>query len=146
MQVAPGDLGDDTVEVGDLSLFIVREAAAVLTRCVELSPTHGKTMQEFTDALMACSCVDASMLDHGLEVARAEGLFRLADHGGDGRISRNELYKMIKRVKVPITKAHFKMIFRVMDPDQSYQIDMVRLLNILLPRVLPSSLRPGDCV
>ena len=77
------------------------------------------------------------------EVARAKGLFRMADKGGDGQISRNEMFAMLKQVKVPITKKHFKSIFRVMDPDQSHQIEMDEWLNFML--ATDEDLEEFDC-
>ena len=131
LEVADGDEGADTVEVGDFAGWVVRRAAEMLLRCIELSPREG-VVREFTVALRRLSIVDDRMIERGMTVGRAKSLFKMADVDNGGSISRPELQKMLRRFKVPITKVDFMVIWRVIDPDQSRKLEMDEWLHFML--------------
>lgn len=111
LSISPDEPQDnDSVEVADFSSFIVTKLCGTLLKCMQLSPTLSN-VQQITQSLQNVDSVTDKMFQQGLDVARAKSIFHLVDTNGDG-ISRNELYTVVKRFKIPITKHDIKIIFR----------------------------------
>jgi hypothetical protein len=102
---------DDTVEVGDFAGWVVRRASEVLLRTEELAPREG-AVKNLVRQLERLSIVDNRMIERGMMVGRGKALFEMADSNKGGTISRNEMQKMMRRFKVPITKGEFGVIWR----------------------------------
>eukprot|EP01047_Picozoa_sp_COSAG01_P070155 COSAG01_NODE_10559_length_2133_cov_1.785644_3_plen_180_part_00 len=59
-------------------------------------------------------------------------IFRIIDRSADGSVSRRELYKALRRFKVPTTKAEFAQVARVIDPDQSGDMTMEEWIDFMM--------------
>ena len=129
--ISEAGAGEDTVEVADFTRFIVQCVTDIRFQCMELSPSP-EAMASFEAELLTLSVVDNTVVESASMVARAKVLFTMADTDGGGALEKDELYGMLRRFKVPITKQQFKPILRMIDPDQSGDLEMDEWLNFMM--------------
>jgi hypothetical protein len=122
--------GSDSIEVRELCKFLVGHCTDVVKNAESLQASEHE-VQAIEQALRTLSVVDSGMLRHAKEVSRSKALFRAADMDGSNSVGRLELFFTLRRFKVPVTKAEFAAVFRVIDPDQSHSITMPEWLAFM---------------
>ena len=64
------------------------------------------------------------MIMVGRRLSRTKALFFATDTDRSGVVSRNELFRALRRFKVPCTKKEYRQFFRVIDPDQNHNLKL----------------------
>ncbi len=124
LQVSEGNPPEnDTVEVRELVQFILRYVADTLHEALAHSPDDADA-QALAHTVVALPCVDTDMMSRVQALTRAKALFQATDKDNSGTVSRTELFQALRKFKVSITKKDYKEVFRVIDPDQTYSMNM----------------------
>eukprot|EP01043_Picozoa_sp_COSAG02_P016931 COSAG02_NODE_756_length_17532_cov_5.673550_8_plen_954_part_00 len=121
----------DTVAVDDFAAFLVQFVTDMMFKAMENGATEA-ALNDVRQALRNVAVVTDGMIEHSEGIARAKLLFVLVDTDGGGSLTQGELYKMLRRFKVPITKQQFKPILRLIDPDQSKSLELDEWLSFMV--------------
>jgi Ca2+-binding EF-hand superfamily protein len=63
-------------------------------------------------------CIAEEDFASARKLARTRGMFRTVDKDNSDTIDRSELWRAIRKYRVPITREDLETIMRVLDPDQ----------------------------
>eukprot|EP01046_Picozoa_sp_COSAG06_P010581 COSAG06_NODE_580_length_14025_cov_11.644478_5_plen_828_part_00 len=121
----------DTITVGECTRFILRAVADVLNVASEHGTNDAK-VQLVRDAITALPHISDEDYEVALFVARVKSLFHSVDADRSGSITRRELWKAMRKFKVPVQSDEVEVILRVMDPDQSGAVSMQEWLDFML--------------
>ena len=131
LQEAAGSSDLDSIFIAEFSSFILRFLCYRIDQTLAMSPQPG-LVHKFTSAVVALDSVDEKSFHICTQLTRAKELFKLTDADHSGEISRSELYAALRRFKVPISKAEYLMVFRVIDPDQSHRLVMEEWVDFMM--------------
>jgi hypothetical protein len=125
------DEQDDSIELIELSSYLVRYIAEVLHAAQELAPKK-RVVKMFKNLVTDLDSVDDDALEYASDLALCKHVFRATDADSSGLVSSHELRSTLRRYKISLTKAEFKHIFRVIDPDQSKTMTMEEWIDFMM--------------
>lgn len=131
VQAEGDDPREDSIDVQEFCLFVLRFIADIINRALEKGP-EGDMVPHFTHLVTLLDSIDDEQVQHAQELAKTKSIFRMTDKDGGGTISRSELYGALRKFRVPITRKEFAEIFRVIDPDQSRRVDMEEWIDFMM--------------
>jgi hypothetical protein len=117
LQLGEGDKLTDSIEVGEFITFLLRAIA----HTANVASENGVPNQEVGKIEKACvdlECIAEEDFASARKLARTRGMFRTVDKDNSDTIDRSELWRAIRKYRVPITREDLETIMRVLDPDQ----------------------------
>jgi len=131
LAIGEGDKLTDSINVGEFITFLLRAIAHIANVASE-NGVKRKDIIEIEQACVDLACISEEDFESARKLARTRGMFRTVDRDNSDTIDRSELWKAIRKYRVPITRDDLDTIMRVLDPDQSGQVSMHEWVDFML--------------
>jgi len=133
LQIAPegGNFRDDTITCREFTIFLLRAVADASNIAAE----HGVPKADLStieDQCVNLATISTEDFIAARLLARTRSMFRTVDKDCSGTIDKPELWKAIRKYRIPITSDDLETIMRVLDPDQSGQISLQEWVDFML--------------
>eukprot|EP01048_Picozoa_sp_COSAG05_P018794 COSAG05_NODE_2816_length_2609_cov_3.042629_1_plen_633_part_00 len=130
------DEENDTITILEACTFLLRKASEA-----QLLAKHNGVEPSVLDAYQARlnNCVSPANLADSQVLAACRALFKVVDRDNSGKLSRVELQRAFRKFKIPIARAEFGLITRIIDPDQSKTLSMEEWIDFMCVVAFPST-------
>lgn len=131
LQVSTAGKAEDTITVREFQIFLLRAVADAANVAAEHGVGRSK-LEEIEQACVSLATIDSEAFSSARLLARTRSMFRTVDRNNSDSIDRNELWKAIRKYRIPITSDDLDTIMRVMDPDQSGALSIQEWVDFML--------------
>jgi len=130
LRLSSTDPDDDSFLVSEFGTFLVRAIATVANIAAECG-VPWEDIKTFEDEVVNFGSITRKEFVTARRMARSKALFYSMSHNAHS-VSYKQLWKGLKRYRVPISKSELNVITPVIDPDQSGELSLEEWLDFAL--------------